>query len=348
MSTLSSASSQSSVDSSGLPSPPPSPLEVPLCPYVPGAKFVVHRHEPKTTFEMGYWEYGHNPPKVTGNLSHFDYCIAHPPEPGRKHPEDERYIEIAKVLRGGEACGAQTVLTADGFVAKFFDPMYYDFNDGYWPGEKTNVTGYADKHYITEAGAYSELSRTSVYGSITPIYYGSWTTNVSVIVDGLEKTREVRLVMVEYIPGTTMFDMDPRELTGKERENIMIKVIESKIDLLFVGVRHEDFEPRNIMLSLPDGSDTYEIDDFRLCVIDYAQCDLLKDDGPPNVPVAEVHNPLFYWSGQDRWSKWGWLPPRCEAQDWMWSIWGNGGRDERYLKVERDPQSRLAKPRREF
>lgn len=259
--------------------------------------------------------------------------------------EDERCIEIAEVLRGGEACGAQTVLTADGFVAKFFDPMYYDFHDGNSLCEKVNVTGHAERHYITEAGVYSELRSTSIYGSITPIYHRSWTTNVGILHDGLEKIREVRLVMMEYIPGKSLHSIDPRELTPKERENIMIKVIESDVDLLFAGVRYEDFEPRNIMLSSVQGTNTYETDDFRLCVIDYAACGLLKDDGP-GAPASKVHKPLFYWAGQDRWSKWGWLPERHEAQDWMWNIWGDGGKGGKYLQVERDPKSRMGEPKR--
>lgn len=299
---------------------------------------------------MGYEKGGWSSyiPELTGPISQFDWCIAHPPQPGKTHVYEERRIEIAQVLRGGEACGAQTVLTADGFVAKFYDPMYYKFYDGILPGDKTDVTAYADRDYIREAAAYTELCDTPVYGEITPTYHGSWSMNIPIVAEVAEEnlsTREVRLIIIGYISGTSMQALDTENLTWEERENIMIKVIEADIDLRFVGVRHDDFEPRNIMLSLPKGINTYDTDDLRVCIIDYAISFLSKDKGRKG-PVPEVHNPLFYWTGADLWSDWGWLPPWKEATDWMWTIWGSGGKDGKYLAVERDPDSRLEKPKR--
>jgi hypothetical protein len=296
---------------------------------------------------MGYEKRGWSSsiPEVTGTISQFEWCIAHPPEPGKTHADEERCIEITQVLRGGEACGAQIVLTADGFVAKIYDPMYYKFYDGFYLTDKANVTAYADKHYIKEAAAYTELRDTPIYGELTPTYHGSWTMNIPILAEETYSVREVRLIIVGHVPGTSMQALNTEDLTWKERENIMIKVIEADIDLRFVGVRHDDFEPRNIMLSLPEGVNTYDTDDLHVCIIDYAVSFLSKDKGRKG-PVPEVHNPLFYWPGRDLWSDWGWLPPWEEAVDWMWTIWGNGGKGGKYLAVLRDPAHPLGEPKR--
>lgn len=341
-----STSSQSSAESSSLPSPPLFPSEPPAFPYFKGAKFLVRKHEPPRTLEMGYWRKRGRcgGPEVIGNPSQLELCLAHPPTPGITYSEEARCIEIAKIIRGGQSCGAQTVLTVDGLVAKFYDPLYYDFGGDHWEDSEIHVTGDADKHYITEVTAYSEMRGTSLEGSIMPAYHGSWTMDIPILFNGSRKNRKVRLILVEYIPGTSMHSLNPEDLTSQERDNIMIKVIEAKIDLLFMGLRHEDYEPRNIMLSLPEGSETYETGDLRICIIDYAISRFLKDSGR-RAPVPEVYNPLFYWTGQRQWSSWGWLPPRQEAIDWMWKIWGNGGRDGKYLAVERDSESIFGNPK---
>lgn len=346
MATLTCTSSRSSIDSSGLPSPPRSPTGPPKFPYSVGAKFVVRKHVPPTTLEMGYWR---NPgryvsPKVIGNPTQLELCLAHPPTPGITYAEETRCMEIAKIIRGGQDCGAQTVLTTDGLVAKIYDPLYYDYGGDHWKPSQAYVTGEADRHYITEVTAYSEFKGTPIQGGIMPAYHGSWTTDIPVLLDGCQRTREVRLILIEYIPGTSMCNLNPTDLTWLERKNIMIKVIEAKIELSFIGLRHDDFETRNIMLSLPEGTNTYEAEDLRICIIDYAVSHLLKDSGRTS-PVRERHNPLFYWAGQTRWSKLNWLPEQNEATDWMWTVWGSGGKDGKYMPVERDPDSSDGSPK---
>lgn len=32
-------------------------------------------------------------------------------------------------------------------------------------------------------------------------------------------------------------------------------------------------------------------------------------------------NPLFFWAGRDIYCRYGWLPLRKEATDWMWKMW---------------------------
>jgi serine/threonine protein kinase len=339
-------STDSSIAHSGLPSPPPdTPPKKFQTPYIIGAKFVAKRHEPPTRVEMGYHEYSRLEPEVTGDLSHMDWVLSHPPAPGVTHTMDERCIEIAAPVRDGASCGAQVVVTAEGLIAKIFDPLYYKYhNTGCSYQTKFNVTDSVDHDYITEAAAYSELIDSTFQGTIMPKYYGSWTLSLPIPVDGYGESREVRLILLEHVPGISMHKVDPETLTRKERNNIMIKLLEADVDLRCSGLRHDDLEPRNVMLSLPDSSTSYEDGDFRLCIIDFAICGLSKDDGRKG-PVPEVRNPLFYWTGQDCFSQWGWLPSQAEALEWMWEIWGNGGKDGKYVVVERDPDSYCGEPK---
>jgi serine/threonine protein kinase len=256
---------------------------------------------------------------------------------------DERCIEIAKTIRIGDNCGAQVVLTTDGCIAKIYDPLYYDFHNDYYRGSRTDVMDWADKDYITEAAVYSELCDTPFPGSIMPAYHGSWTLNVPILNNGNEQAREVRLIIIEHISGTSMLNIDPSSLSSHERSVIMIKLIEADVALRFSGVRHKDLEPRNVILSLPETSKVYDDGNFRLCIIDYASCALSKDSDRKG-PIPEVHNPLFYWVGQAWWSDWGWLPLGDEAANWMWEVWGDGGKDGKYVVAERDPQSQLGDP----
>jgi hypothetical protein len=37
----------------------------------------------------------------------------------------------------------------------------------------------------------------------------------------------------------------------------------------------------------------------------------------------------------------GWLPDQVEAVEWMWKVWGGGGKDDEYVRVEKDPNRPL-------
>jgi hypothetical protein len=289
---------------------------------------------------MGYRK-GYRPvPETPDGTSQLDWCLANPPAPGITHEADERPIEIAGAIRVGEACEAQVVLTADGFVAKIYDPLFYKFPGDRW----SNVTDSTDRDYITEAAAYSELLGTSIQGSIMPMYHGSWTLSVPLQTDREKQFREVRLILMEYVHGKSMLDVDPLTLDERERENIMTKLIEADINLRFSGVRHDDLEPRNVMLAIPDAPTQFSDQSFRLCIIDFAYCALLK--GHDRVgPHPLVRNPLHYWAGDMRYTGMGWLPPEGKAIEWMRETWGNGGKEGKYVVVEKDPDDKFGRPK---
>jgi hypothetical protein len=112
-------SNRSSLTYSDHSSPPRPPPKGQQNLHVEGARYTAKRQELLVTFEMGYWKRYRPVPKVPGESLQLDWRLAHPPVPGITHAADDRCIEIAKTIRVGEGCGAQVVLTTDGFIAKF-------------------------------------------------------------------------------------------------------------------------------------------------------------------------------------------------------------------------------------
>jgi hypothetical protein len=127
--------------------------------------------------------------------------------------------------------------------------MYYDFHVPDGPGLTNDVAKRADSEHSIETAAYTELHQSSVEGSAVPTYYGSWTLIGLHQVDSELVNREVRLILIEYLPGVCMLDLNPDDLSEAERLNIMRKVIEADYDVRYAGVRHGDLSSRNIILS---------------------------------------------------------------------------------------------------
>ncbi|KAJ4336706.1 hypothetical protein N0V95_008544 [Ascochyta clinopodiicola] len=236
-------------ESHSLPSPLHSPAKPSTYPYVLGATFIAHRHLPPVPFG-GYYSKCECPNQDDlQRTSQFDWCVAHPPAEGTTLLDHAHTFTIQSVIRTGENCGAQIVLTNSGLVAKIYDPLFYSFQNQEVLDFNVDVATAADSEYSIEAAAYSELQQTSAEGSITPQYHGSWTIDITSDVQGEHINREVRLILVEYVPGVRMIDIDPDRLTSEVREYVMIRVIEADYDLRHAGVRHDDLSPRNIILS---------------------------------------------------------------------------------------------------
>ncbi|KAH6621881.1 hypothetical protein C7974DRAFT_414564 [Boeremia exigua] len=330
--------------SNGLLSPPRSPREGTSAPYPVGQSFCVKRHTPVIPFGRNYCESEDDEPPsvVPEDVSQLDWCVAHPPCAGKTDTSVTRDIIFKAPIRTGDQCGAQVMLTEDGFVAKIYDPLYYSF--GYDDlDRKIDVSAEADYDYTIETYAYSALSESGLQGSVMPKFYGSWTMEVRTSTDGQQCLREVRLILLEHITGTAMLNIKPKNLGKEEKEAVMRKVIEAETDLRIAGLEHDDFEPRNIMLSTFTKSSantphhvSFDSLDLRVCVIDY---------GRSFVRVGPTYrNPLFRWAGDDIYSMYGWLPRRKEATDWMWKVWGNGGQDGKYVVAEKNPKSILGRP----
>ncbi|KAF1848881.1 uncharacterized protein K460DRAFT_275757 [Cucurbitaria berberidis CBS 394.84] len=335
-------SSFSSDQSNGLSSLPVAPTGKPPNPYVVGASFVAMRHQPPAPYGGIYSD--DFIPYFDGlpNSDHFEWCKSHPPAQGLTLLEDRQCITITDIIRTGDDCGAQVLLTDTGLVAKIYDPLYYEFHLYNVPRRKLDCVALADSEYSIEAAAYMEVVDPDIQGSVIPKYFGSWTLDITQRVRGAPVTRAVRMILVEYVPGVRMLDLDPDDLTKEERENIMRKVIEADYDLRLAGVQHYDLEPRNIII---DNTSNYAAPNMRVTLIDYG-CSLVDRIYWGRPTPRHRYNPCFGWSGASRWSQWGWLPWEDEDRiSWVWAMWGDGS-GGKYVKVERDPDSPLGRPKR--
>lgn len=354
----------SSSTSNSLPSPPRSPEENDdPGPYHIGQSFLIKRHIPTVPSGRRYRDSDVAACVVPTDVSQLDWCLKHPPHSGTTELSDTLSITIKASIRTGNHCGAHIVLIDDGLCAKIFDPLYYSFDNDLWHGEKVNVTTEADHDYTIEANAYIALCGSNLQGNVMPTYHGSWTTEVCTNADGQQHAREVRLILLEHITGTAMVDIDPDELDQEAKENIMYRVIEADTDLTLAGLQHDDFEPRNIILSSSfsktDSTSSatrnlaFTDPNLRVCIIDYARSYVHKlAHGECSryactyrtYSMLEYQNPLFFWAGTDLWSQYGWLPHWEEATDWMWQNWGNGGRDKKYMTVYRAMIDKMGRP----
>ena len=189
----------------------------------------------------------------------------------------------------------------------------------------------AEKDYTIEVEAYSKLHESSFAGEIMSKYYESWLLDVPIYHNCRYHRRTVRMILLKHVQGTPMNTIDPESLSEEERENIMFRLIEAHSDLLFAGLRHDDLEPRNVIISTKDPTTTGS--ELRVRIVDLARSNVL------DLWLWDESNPSFEWWIQSSWSELGWLPQREEASEWMWrmwGMWGDGGREKKHIKVERD------------
>ena len=150
-------------------------------------------------------------------------------------------------------------------VAKIYDALYYPFINSMIP-RPSDVCLEADGDYSRETAAYEHLSGVGLLGGFTPDYYGSWTMNVPMRMDGYgaecgNYVRPVRLVLLEALHGPNMMSVFARNspyaeaepnafhYTEEYRLEVMAQVLEGETRQFHAGVRQSDLAPRNIMLA---------------------------------------------------------------------------------------------------
>lgn len=257
---------------------PPRPADFP---YYVGQTFSIRRHLAPPPFGNKY-KYAPGMREDTdkwrgplSSLTTLERCLRHPPQ---EHPPDDEAGEDARddasqdasqdvnqhatlhivdeiVARVGH--GAQILRCCmddepPKYVAKIYDAAYYD-DDGIF---SCDVSLNADKDYTNEVAAYEHLQREGANGTYTPKYYGSWTMELPVPPDPNDPerpvTRAVRLIVIEYLPGTSMYALLASgrvdAMPIPQRLEFMAKAMECLCQLEFLGIEHVDFEPRNVIV----------------------------------------------------------------------------------------------------
>ena len=291
-------------------------LDKPHIPYTAGQTFIVRRHIPPPPFLPPYTN-RHPPfPKNLRKLTQLEYCLSWHPLEGSTCDDDTFSFTITKELRVVDGRGAQIVVANGDLVAKIYDPLYYPA----WrnSSERDNVIMRADYDYSREAAAYNEL-RGPLEGTIIPRYHGSWTCDITVDTPSGPRKRPVRLILMEFIDGVCMQDLDPNDFTEEERSNITVKAMDAERAIAFHGVLHMDFALRNIVCS---GNDLRS-SDLRVAIIDFNVAIVTRLDPrwPRNDPNQLPYSPIRRWDRH--WPHLGeWVPPtREKLNEWLWKHW---------------------------
>ncbi|ERS97454.1 uncharacterized protein SPSK_03416 [Sporothrix schenckii 1099-18] len=261
---------------------PPRPVDFP---YQVGRSFSIRRHRAPPPFGQRYrispglrkhTHFGRDP--ALSKLSNLERCLRHPPQErppdededgeeddgkdGNEPDYDKVYtLQITEEIVARVGHGAQILRcrvdgegdNKDNYVAKIYDGAYFNEDDG-WFGD---VSFDADHEYSVEVAAYEHLNGEGADGRYTPCYYGSYTFELPVPKDesghaDRPPTRPVRLIIIEYIAGTSMFALLKRGVVDTipvpRRLELMADAMESRCQLDFLGLAHNDFEPRNVLV----------------------------------------------------------------------------------------------------
>ena len=256
-----------------------------------------------------------------------DLCLQRPPPQGGSIGTEVLTMNIVDTIRTGTKYHAQLVKVVVGgvaenqeIVAKFYDPLYSDPDDGYYD---TFVR--VDESYRSETAAYVHLKH--LQGTTVPRYYGSYTCDLPF--NGAQRT--VRLILMEFINGVSMraSEREIKTLLPQEtRKNIMRRVVEANIAVRAGGVYHRDWETRNVMLATVDAS-LFDSPDLRVVVIDFESA-LVPEDVDT---VFKNVSPILRWEDGgscmwpfSTWIDWDWEP-------WTMSIWDG---DPRFAPITRE------------
>ena len=251
-------------------------------------------------------------------LTQLEYCLSWHPLEGSTCDDDDATFSftITKELRVCDGRGAQIVIANGDLVAKIYDPLFYPAYEN--SSTRDDVIMEADYDYTREAAAYNEL-RGPFEGTIIPKYYGSWTCDITVNTPSGPRKRPVRLILMEFVDGVCMQDLDANELTEEERSDIMVKAIDAETAIAFRGVHHRDFAPRNVLCT----GDGLWSTDLRVTIIDFnvSVVTRLAYSWTPSDSAQLPASPIERWQHQPLGFE-GWVPSKPDKKkEWLWKHW---------------------------
>ena len=287
-------------------------MEKPANPYCTGARFLITAHEPPPPRSpLARLIKRGEVTRITAE-GFVEHCLANPPQPGRLGTE-QREIVVTEELAVGDGHGAQLVAVGDSTVAKIYDPLYYPdptTRREYDPHSSVVAmpTRAADFNYCLEAQTYGLLAPT-LGGGAVPMFLGSFSMDLPC---GPDRTRPVRLILMERLRGATLEADAPRvrALPLEQRQALLAKLIDAESAVFHRKVSLADFAPRNIMLCGRPGAPG-----FRVALFDFGEGAPLPSRSVregANHAAAGPLSPIL------RWRK---LPRELARNDWIdWKL----------------------------
>ncbi|KAI1326847.1 hypothetical protein F5Y16DRAFT_373591 [Xylariaceae sp. FL0255] len=357
--------------------PPPDP-DKPDCPYIPGFDLQITEHEPPPPSGPGGYPASNRPghaKKWLEETPQSQQVLEYPLEDSQWSSESaprSAVFTITQTIVIGNARGAQLVsghLQECGqeethlVTAKIFDSLYYPSCDNL-VNIPRDVVRLAERDYAREAAAYRHLDATESLQKpgFAPKYYGSWTFELPITVRGEKRTRCVRLILIEYLAGSSMLDLFAWNNSGPNAERdafhydieyrlaVFAEILEGYMKQLHSGIDQHDLSPRNVMIvPNPQKTITPLGQTPRVVLIDYNISIVFEQTKYGRHYQQDFDRPLnpaqyFRSSPPDDFQ--GWIPfewydaDRTTYQEWLSSRFG-GDQAVHYEPVESDESESL-------
>ncbi|KAJ5908656.1 hypothetical protein N7495_001338 [Penicillium taxi] len=297
-------------------------LPIPLVPYVRGWKFTVQSHIPPPPTPVISNNRLYTPQDATeyDQLGGVEWLLKNAPLPGKKGVHSIT-LEIVENIRNGDRLRAQVfaVIVRDAttdtpseilepdriFVAKVYDPLYH--------ADDVDVAGFispiklTDHDYTHECAVYEKLSE--YQGKRIPRFYGSFSLDIPFF----DKIRTVRLILIEYIPGTSMDQANAADFSQHTRQQMIKSIINFESDVFgFKDIKLLDLHRRNILIM----KDTQH----NLVFIDFADCLFNRRPDEPrfarlNTFLGQYISPLLRCTGKS------WKAFKSDKKEDNWIDW---------------------------
>ena len=303
--------------------PPSKTLPKPPHPYKTGWRFKAHIHSPPEPTPVVYdcCTSDRRGRAERYQVSPIERCQRHPPLPGLTGTGTLE-LEIQKLLQTGDGYQTQvftvTLCGSSGFqsdyeweipsqtelVAKVFDPLYFNDDGGYLDPFRC-----MDKFYTHAAGAFRALL--DFQGRGIPCYYGSYSICLP-LPDTPDVCREVRMILMEFIPGAPMSQFRPDQLSQPIRQKILYTILDLESHIYEKDISLIDLAPRNVMLDRIDQQEPL------IVFIDFDDSLFQRNEDDSILDVSERFlgqyiSPLLRWRD---------LPHEFEKWvDWNWVLW---------------------------
>ncbi|CAN6663103.1 hypothetical protein TRVA0_034S01552 [Trichomonascus vanleenenianus] len=299
----------------------------PPAPYVKDTKFTVHQHVAPPPLPE-FYDCCRAPKdrlEERRTLTWIERCLRHPPLAGEL-VSGTLDFEIVDTLKVGDGHNAQVLIVearsalnsiqrGQKLVAKVYDPLYLNDDDGF-----LDPFHVADEYYGREVHFYHEFS--DYQGRLIPKFYGSFSLDLHIpesFLVGIDnqglKSRQVRLILTELIPGSSMYQINPADISQQARKQMMKLVIDFETLVYKRGVTLNDLWPRNIIVTPSEISR-----ERKLVFVDFASI-VFRDTLMPEFPemnwyIGTYVSPLLRWDSEmvENFSSW---------IDWKWKPWLN-------------------------
>ncbi|KAH9878094.1 hypothetical protein J1614_003311 [Plenodomus biglobosus] len=321
-------------------------------PYVVGATIQAMKHVPAEPFGYGYdTQY----PQINENwedLSQAALCTMRVPLGGHTIPNEKNVLTITAILRTGVDQGAQLVIVNQTLVAKIYDPLFYEYINEY--NAKEHVVINADGDYTREAAAYKWLQNSTTAKHLTPAFHGTWVTTIETCSyhcgEFRTDRRQVPLILIDLVNGKVMSRIDAYAVDARIRTQIMKKVLTADALLVAAGLEHDDYCPRNIIITNLHGTGANdEAEGLGVKVIDFNIATIMRHpqasrrdylgfvDELEKTWHPKILSPIIRWYGHmAEFSVPGWCSnERDGSEQWLWEQFHD---DERFIPVVWDPE----------